>query len=303
MKNNATIVNTMKETGRDRVFTWLNYLGLTLFTITVLYPLIAVVSNAFSSPVAVGAGQVWLWPIDPGLDGFRQVFTYDKVWLGFRNSIVYTVVGTSVNIVLTVLAGYPLSRSDFYGRNVFMALFVFTMIFQGGLIPTYIVVKDLSLVNTIWAMIIPSAMAVWNVIITRTYFKTTIPQEMLESSQLDGCSDMKFLFRMVVPLSAPILAVNTLFYAVIHWNAYFTALIYLSKPSLFPLQLILREVLVLSQITPDMLDQVEDAARLEGMASVLKYALIVVSTVPLMVLYPFIQKHFVKGLMIGSLKG
>jgi putative aldouronate transport system permease protein len=291
------------ETGSDKVFTIMNYLILTLFTVSVLYPLVVVLSNSLSSPVAVGAGRVWLWPVEISLDGYYKVFEYKKVWIGFANSIFYTVIGTAVNILFTLLAGYPLSRADFYGRNVFMSLFVFTMIFHGGIIPTYMVVKELGLVNTRWAMIIPGALAVWNVIITRTYFKTTIPNEMLESAQMDGCSDMRFLFRMVIPLSAPIIAVNALFYAINHWNTYFHAMIYLSNAQLFPLQLFLREILVLSQITPDMLDQVNDAAKLEGMADVLKYALIVVSTLPLMLIYPFVQKHFVKGMMIGSLKG
>ncbi|MCR8632256.1 carbohydrate ABC transporter permease [Paenibacillus radicis (ex Xue et al. 2023)] len=296
-------VNYAAETGGDKVFTVLNYVILTLFAVTVLYPLVAVVSNSVSSPVAVGAGKVWLWPVDLSLDGYKAIFEYKKVWTGFGNSLYYTIVGTAVNIIFTLLAAYPLSRMDFYGRNVFMSLFVFTMIFHGGIIPTYMVVKELGMVNTPWALIIPGAISVWNVIITRTYFKTTIPQEVLDSAQIDGCSDLKFLIRMVIPLSAPIIAVNALFYAVNHWNTYFNALIYLSNAKLFPLQLVLREVLVLSQVTPDMLDQVSDAARLEGMTDVLKYALIVVSTLPLLILYPFVQKHFVRGVMIGSLKG
>ncbi|WP_127586285.1 carbohydrate ABC transporter permease [Paenibacillus koleovorans] len=294
---------TIRERGSDRVFTILNYTILTLFALTVTYPLLHVLSNSFSSPVAVGGGRVWLWPVEPTLLGYKEVFTYESVWIGFGNSIFYTVVGTLINIVMTVLAGYPLSRSDFYGRQVFMGLFVFTMVFHAGLIPQYMVVKELGMVNTRWALIIPGALTIWNVIITRTYFKTTIPQEMLESAQIDGCSDFKFLLRMVIPLSAPIIAVNALFYAVHHWNAYFNALIYLSKSDLFPLQLFLRQILVLSHITPDMLDQVDDAARRLGMPELLKYTLIVVSTLPLMILYPFIQKHFVKGVMIGSLKG
>ncbi|NOU94092.1 ABC transporter permease subunit [Paenibacillus sp. LMG 31456] len=291
------------ETGSDRVFTIMNYLILTLFTVSVLYPLVAVLSNSLSSPVAVGAGRVWLWPVEISLEGYYKVFEYKKVWIGFGNSLYYTAIGTAVNIAFTLLAGYPLSRSDFFGRNIFMSLFVFTMIFHGGLIPTYMIVKELGLVNTRWAMIIPGALAVWNVIITRTYFKTTIPHEMLESAQMDGCSDFRFLFRMAIPLSAPIIAVNALFYAVNHWNTYFQAMIYLSNAKLFPLQLVLREILVLSQVTPDMLDQVTDAAKLDGMTDVLKYTLIVVSTLPLMLIYPFVQKHFVKGMMIGSLKG
>ncbi|WP_135547562.1 carbohydrate ABC transporter permease [Paenibacillus cymbidii] len=293
----------MKESGSDRIFTIINYVILAIFTLSVLYPLLVVLSNSISAPEAVGAGKVYLWPVRPDFAGYRQVFTYEKFWSGLGNSILYTSVGTMFNIALTLLAGYPLSRSDFYGKGWFMALFVFTMVFHAGIIPTYMVVKSLHMINTVWAMIVPGALAAWNVIITRTYFKTTIPQEMLESAQMDGCGDWRFLARMVIPLSAPIIAVNALFYAVANWNAYFNALIYLSQPKLFPLQLILREILILSHVTPDMLDQVQDPARLAGMTDVLKFALIVVSTAPLLVIYPFIQKHFVKGMMIGSLKG
>jgi multiple sugar transport system permease protein/putative aldouronate transport system permease protein len=294
---------TVKETGADRVFTLANYTILTLFALSVLYPLIVVVSYSFSSPEAVGLGRIWLWPVDPSIEGYKMVFEYKKVWLGFANSVYYTVAGTAVNIVFTLLAGYPLSRSDFYGKGVFMALFVFTMMFSGGIIPTYMVVKALGMINSPLAMIIPGALTVWNVIITRTYFKTTIPQEMLESAQMDGCSDFQFLSRMVIPLSAPIIAVNALFYAVAHWNTYFTALIYFSRPSLFPLQLVLREVLLLGQINVDTLENVKDIVKYQGLSDLLKYTLIVVSTLPLMILYPFVQKHFVKGMMIGSLKG
>jgi len=269
----------------------------------VLYPCIFIVSASFSSTEAVVSGRVWLWPVDPGLQGYRAVFENKAVWRGFLNSIYYTGVGTFCNVCLTVIAAYPLSRRDFVGRSVFMFLFVFTILFSGGMIPTYLLVKQLGMLNTVWAMILPSALSVFNVIITRTYFQTTIPNEMLEAAQMDGCSDIRFLRRIVLPLSGPILAVITLFYAVGHWNSYFNALLYLNDRSLFPLQLVLRGILIQNQIDPSMMMNEEDLVARQGLADLLKYSLIVVATVPVLVIYPFVQKHFVKGVMIGSVKG
>jgi putative aldouronate transport system permease protein len=294
-----------QETRSDQIFTVVNNTVLFCFLIVVLYPLLYIVSASFSSPQAVIAGKVWFFPVDVSLEGYKAIFKHKLIVSGFLNSIFYTVCGTMLNVVLTVLAAYPLSRKDFFGRNFFMFLFVFTMMFSGGLIPTFLLVKNLGLLDTRLAMILPAALAVWNVIITRTYFQTTIPTEMLEAAQLDGCSDMRFLWRIVIPLSGPILAVIALFYAVGHWNQFFNALIYLKSQTLFPLQIILRDILVQNDISSDLLvstDAKEAAAR-EGLRVLLKFSLIVVSTIPLLIVYPFVQKHFVKGIMIGSLKG
>ncbi|ULL19823.1 carbohydrate ABC transporter permease [Paenibacillus sp. H1-7] len=285
------------------MFTIINYTILSLFLITIMYPLIYIVSASISSSEAVISGAVWLWPIDPTLDGYSAVFKHKLIWSGFMNSIFYTVAGTAINVVMTILAAYPLSRKDFYGKNVFMFLFVFTMMFSGGLIPTYLVVKDLGLLNTTWSMLLPGALGVWNMIITRTYFQTTIPDELLEASQLDGCTDFQFIWKIVLPLSGPIIAVITLFYAVGHWNSYFNALIYLKNQNLYPLQLVLRDILVQNDVDLNMLMDVAEQAKREGLRELLKYSLIVVATVPLLVVYPFVQKYFVKGVMIGSLKG
>lgn len=287
----------------DRLFSIVNYMFLAIMALLVLYPLIYIVSASFSSSNAVISGRVWLWPVEPNLEGYKAIFKNSMITTGFMNSIIYTVAGTSINVILTVLAAYPLSRHDFVGRNYFMFLFVFTMMFTGGLIPTYLLVQDLGLTNTRWAMLLPTALSVWNMIITRTYFQTTLPTEMLEAAHLDGCSDLKFLWKIVIPLSGPILAVITLFYAVSQWNQYFNALIYLKDRDLFPLQIVLREILVQNQVDLNMLTDVEEAAKREGLRELLKYSLIVVSSAPLLLIYPFVQKFFVKGIMIGSLKG
>lgn len=293
----------IKESKGDKFFTFCNNLVLWLVLIVIAYPLIYIVSASFSDSHAVLSGKVWLWPVSPTLLGYETVFKHHLIWTGFSNSIYYTVAGTLINVVMTLLAAYPLSRKDFYGNNAFMFLFVFTFMFSGGLIPTYLLVKDLGLLNTTWAMLLPGALSVWNTIITRTYFQTTIPHEMLEAAQIDGCSDFQFLWKMVIPLSGPIIAVITLFYAVGHWNSYFSALIYLNNPKLFPLQLVLRDILVRNEIDMGMITDVREAAERDALRELLKYSLIVVATVPLLMVYPFVQKYFVKGIMIGSLKG
>lgn len=295
--------NRVVESRGDRLFNLINYTILFLFTITILYPLVYIVSASFSSPLAVVSGKVWLWPVDFSLAGYEAVFKHKLIWTGFANSLFYTVVGTVVNVVLTLMAAYPLSRKDFYIRHVIMALIVFTMMFSGGLIPSYLLVKDLGMIDTRWALIIPGALSVMNVIITRTFFQTTIPDELLDAGQLDGCSDFKFLLHVVLPLSGPIIAVLTLFYAVGHWNSFFSALLYLKRQELYPLQLVLRDILIQNEVDAEMMSDVADAVARESLRELLKYSLIVVSTIPVLVIYPFIQRHFVKGIMIGSLKG
>ncbi|NHN29159.1 carbohydrate ABC transporter permease [Paenibacillus agricola] len=294
---------TIRETKRDQLFMFTNYLILSLFLITILYPLIYIASSSISSSEAVVSGRVWLWPIDPNLEGYKAVFKHKLIVSGFMNSIYYTLLGTLINVIMTVLAAYPLSRKDFYGKNMFMFLFVFTFMFSGGLIPSYLLVRDLNMLNTVWSMVLPGALAVWNMIITRTYFQTTIPDELLEAAQLDGCTDIQFVWKIVLPLSGPIIAVITLFYAVGHWNSFFSALIYLKSQQLYPLQLVLRDILVQNDVDLNMLVDVQEAAKREGLRELLKYSLIVVSTAPLMIAYPFVQKYFVKGIMVGSLKG
>lgn len=292
-----------RETGADRVFTIFNYLILSTLLVVVLYPLVYIASASISSAKAVTSGQVWLWPVDITFEGYIAIFKHHLISTGFVNSIIYTIVGTALNVTLTILAAYPLSRRDFFGRNVFMFLLVFTLLFSGGLIPTYLVVQDLGLLNTRWALILPTALSVWNVIITRTYFQVTIPDDLLEAARLDGSNDLRFVWDVVLPLSAPIIAVNALFYAVGHWNQYFQALIYLTDQSLYPLQLVLREILVMNNVDASMITDVEDLIARQNLRELLKYSLIVVASVPLLIAYPFVQKHFVRGVMLGSLKG
>jgi putative aldouronate transport system permease protein len=295
-------ITTIHDTRQDKVFNVVNYVVLGLFTLAVLYPLIYIISASVSDPLAVSSGRVWLWPVDINLDGYRAVIQYHSIVQGFLNSVWYAVVGSVVALALTLLAAYPLSRRDLFGRNGLMFFFTFTMLFSGGLIPTYLVVHDLGLLNTRWAIVLPGAMGVWNMIITRTYYQVTIPNELLEAARIDGCSDFQFFWRIALPLSKPIIAVNLLFVAVGQWNQFFNALIYLTNESLFPLQLVLREILIQNTIDPTQMDAAEMLRRQE-LRDLLKYCLIVIAMVPPLLAYPFVQKHFVKGIMIGSLKG
>ena len=293
----------IRDTAGDRAFMAFNYLVLTLLAIIILYPLIYVLSASFSSGQAVSSGRVWLWPVEPTLAGYEAIFRNRMVLSGFYNSLFYTVVGTLVNVVMTVLAAYPLSRPELPGRRIIAFIFFFTLLFSGGLIPTYLVVRDLGMLNTRWALILPTALSIWNMLIARTFFENNIPKELREAAQLDGCDDFNFLWRVVLPLSGPILAVLALFYGVGHWNSYFNALIYLYDKNLWPLQLVLRDILVQNQVDPNMAADIRGMAAKAQLRELLKYSLIVVATVPLLIIYPFVQQHFVKGVMLGSVKG
>ncbi len=287
----------------DRVFDLLNTLFLALCILIVAYPLLYIISASISNHKAVVTGRVWLLPVGFDLTAYRAVFNNSMILTGYINSLFYMAIGTSVSVFLTILAAYPLSRKEFYGRNIFMSVFLFTMLFSGGLIPLYLVVQKLGIIDTRLAMILPNAVGIWNVIVTRTYLKTTISDELYEAAELEGCSDIRFLFSFVIPLSGPIIAVMALYYAVWIWNSYFDALIFLKSRELFPLQIVLRNILILNQTDGAMIKDIAVLARKQGLADVLKYALIVVSSAPLLIIYPFVQKYFVKGIMIGSVKG
>ncbi|HOJ11002.1 MAG TPA: carbohydrate ABC transporter permease [Clostridiales bacterium] len=287
----------------DKILYTIVYTVLILFTLTVLYPLIYILSASFSSGSAVSTGRVVLWPVEPSLEGYKAVFRHKHIVSGYTNTIFYTFAGTLINVAMTMVAAYPLSRRDMQFKKFYMFLFVFTMYFGGGLIPTYILMTQIKFINTIWVMVIPGALSVYNMIVTRTFIMSNIPQELLEAAQIDGCSDAKYFFIIVLPLSKAIIAVITLFYAVGHWNSYFNALIYLNEPKRYPLQLILRTILVANQVNLSDIDDPELIAAKQGLADLLKYSLIVVSTVPILALYPFVQKFFIKGVMIGSIKG
>jgi multiple sugar transport system permease protein/putative aldouronate transport system permease protein len=286
----------------DMIYYILAYSIVILLTLLVLYPLVYIVSASFSPGAEVTAGNVWVLPVDPTLFNYQMVLRYSTIYIGYRNTILYTCLGTIINITITCACAYPLSRRDFYGRGFFTFLFTFTMLFSGGMIPHYLLLRDLGMLNTIWAMVIPGAINVSNMIVARTYFQSSIPAEILEASRLDGCSDAQYFFRILVPLSKPVIAVIALFYAVGHWNSYFNAFLYLSNRDLYPLQIVLREILVQNNFSSEMMDP-EVAKMFLNLQETLKFAIIVVSTLPLMCFYPFAQKHFVKGVMIGSLKG
>lgn len=292
----------IRESFGDQLFLFAVYVFLTVVLLIVLYPLVFVVSSSFSSPLAVSSGRVWLWPVDFSLRGYQVAFSNPQIITGYANSLYYTIFGTLISVTLTVLIAYPLSRRTLWGRNPIMLFIVFTMIFFGGLIPTYLVVKNLGLLNTRWALLIPQAVAAWQVIIARTFFQVSIPEELAEAAELDGCSDLRFLWSVVLPLSKPIIAVLVLMYAVGQWNAYFDALLYLKSADLHPLQLVLRSILILNTTTSGSMEASMMVER-QQMADLLKYSLIVVGSLPVLLIYPFAQRYFVRGMLIGSVKG
>ena len=305
LKKKGKNSNSIKYTSvGDKVYLALTLIILTVMLIVVAFPLIYVISSSFSSPTAVGNGRVILLPVEPGIEGYRAVFSTPMIWRGYRNSLFYTVFGTLINLVMTMLAAYPLSRRDLKVRKFVNIMFSFCMIFGAGMIPSYLLVRDLKLLNTIWALLIPGAMSVYNVIIARTYIQTSVPHELYESASLDGCSDFRYLWQIVVPLSKPIIAVLTLWYAVGHWNSYFNAMIYLRDQSLAPLQIVLRNILIVEDM--DSIEMMNDINRFldkQYMKNLYQYSLIIVASAPVMMMYPFIQKYFVKGIMLGSIKG
>lgn len=291
-----------KASREDRVFTSITMLLIVLMMLIILYPLWFVLIASFSSPVSVFAGKVWIWPMGFNLEGYRRIFMDAEIFTGYRNTIVYTILGTGISIVLTLSAAYPLSRRKLYGRNALMGFYTFTMFFNGGLIPTYLIVKGLGLYNNLWVMILVGSLSVYNIIVARTFLQSTIADEIYEAAEIDGANDVLTFFMIVLPLSAPILAVLTLFYAVGFWNNYFTGLIYLKERSRYPLQLFLREILVINT-ADSLVEAIETDMNKVLVKESVKYGVIIVSSVPMLILYPFLQRFFVKGVMIGAIKG
>ena len=275
-----------RQSRGDKIFNVINGLLIAVVLIMIIYPLWFVIIASVSDPAKVLGGQVILMPRKFTLEGYRMVFRDPMIMTGYRNTLFYTVTGTAINLVMTILAAYPLSRKDWVGRGFFMGVLMFTMFFSGGIIPTYLMMNSLGMINTVWAMILPGAVSVYNTIIMRTFFVNSIPPELQEAAQVDGCSNTRLLLQIVLPLSKQILAVMVLFYGVAHWNAFFNALIYLTESKRYPLQLVLRSILI------------QNTA-----AETIKYALIIVSTLPMMILYPFLQRFFEKGVMVGAVKG
>ncbi|WP_136605758.1 carbohydrate ABC transporter permease [Paenibacillus dokdonensis] len=291
------------ESRGDRIFNVMIYIVLSLVTVIVLYPLVFVLSASFSDPQTVLRGEMLLWPKGINLNSYVKIFQNHDILTGYSNTLLYTSIGTLINLTMTILGAYPLSRKDFVGRNAIMALFVFTMFFGGGLIPTYLLIKDLGMLNSFWVMIIPNAVSIYNIIIMRTFFQQSIPYELQEAATIDGCSNIQILSRIILPLSMPIIAVMILFYAVSHWNAFFNALLYLSDKDKFPLQLILREILIQGQTSDMVKMSTESAIKQQREVEGIKYAVLVVANIPVLILYPFLQRYFVKGVMIGAIKG
>jgi putative aldouronate transport system permease protein len=296
--------NKIADSRADKTF--YRFSGIIMFLVFLLYawPLWFIVIASFSNPDLVTSGQVWLWPKGFHLGGYRLITQYKDIITGYRNSVFYTVAGTLINMIMTVCAAYPLSRMNFFSRKFFTILFIFTMYFGGGLVPYFLQVRNLGLYNSPWSMMIPSAVSMFNVLLLRSYFMYGIPKGMEEAAELEGANTLQLLVHVVLPLSMPTLAVLVLYYSVGHWNDYFSALIFLRSREWLPLQSVLREILIVGKI--DMTTtgaEMEAIAQKLKIAQTLKYAVIIVSTVPLMTIYPFIQRHLVKGIMLGAVKG
>lgn len=291
----------IRQSREDRAFTAVIAVVVGLIMLLTIYPLYIVVISSFSAPMEVISGHVWLLPQGFSAEGYRRVFQNSDIFMSYKNTIIYTVLGTAVSLFFTLSAAYPLSRKKLYGRTGLMLLFTFTMFFNGGMIPTYLTVKGLGLYNNIWVMVLMGSLSIYNMIVARTFLQNTIPNEIYEATEMDGANDIQVFFQIVLPLSMPILAVLSLFYAVGIWNNYFTGLIYLKSRSLYPLQLVLREILVTD--TSDMTDTLEANMNKLLVQESVKYCVIVVSSVPMLVLYPFLQRFFAKGVMIGAIKG
>ena len=301
-KKNSTAIRL--STGDRIMDTTINVIMFVLFLV-VLYPLVYVVSSSFSSGDAVFNGKVILWPVDFSTYGYEIVLKFPKVWVGYKNTIINTVLGTIMNVFTTTLVAYPLSRKEFQGKGFYMFIFMFTMWFGGGLVPSYILMSDLGLVNNRMAVLLTGLVSISNMVVMRSFFRSSIPGDLHDAARVDGISDIGYLVKIVLPLSKAIFSVVTLYYAVAHWNAYFSAMIYLRDPSMMTLQQVLKDLL--AQANPSMDDvaglSAEDIANMQYAADLMKYSLIVISSAPILCAYPFVQKYFERGVMIGSVKG
>lgn len=296
---------SLTRTSGDVVFEMIIYAVMAVLLVVYVYPLLFLVSASFSDPNAVARGDMWLLPKGFTLAGYRQILKYREIWRGYMNSIVIVLTGVPISMTLTFTAGYALSRKELKLRGLFAGLFLFTMFFSGGLIPTYLVVKQLNMINKLWAVILPNAITMYYVIIVRTYFATNLPDELYEAANLDGCSDIRFFTRIALPLAVPIIAVMAMFYMVDRWNMYFRPLIYLTDRAKYPLQLILRELVASSNMTPEMLEGFapSEYSVMLQITSIMKYGVIVIASLPVLAVYPFVQKYFIKGIMVGAVKG
>ncbi|MDD7366384.1 MAG: carbohydrate ABC transporter permease [Clostridiales bacterium] len=296
--------NAIKVPRGDKIYYGIVNLFLFLFFMAILLPLINVVASSFSEAKAVNQGKVLFWPVQFTTKGYKAVFEYRGIWRSYANTFLYTITGTAVNLAMTLMCAYPLARKDLPFKGPVVALFMFTMLFGGGTIPNYILIRNLHMMNTIWAMIIPGAISVYNMIIARTFIQN-IPSDLEEAAKIDGCSDVRYFFSIVLPLSKTVISVLGLYYAVAHWNDYFTAFLYLSDNEKMPLQITLRAILINNSFSADAAASIDEETLLNNQAlqDLLKYSLIIVSSVPVLIIYPFVKKYFLKGVMLGAVKG
>ena len=288
----------------DAAFTSVIWFILLFASVIIILPAVHILAASFSSAESVIKG-VYFWPSDLSFEGYISAFKNGAIILSYRNTLIYVLAGASLNTALTVLAAYPLSRRNLDGRNVIMFLFSFTMLFNGGLIPTYMVVSKLKMLDTIWALVLVNSINVWLLIVTRTFLQSNIPAELYEAASMDSCNDFKMLWMIVIPLSKAIISVCLLMYAVGYWNGYFDAIVYLRSDDKLPLQLVLRNLLLSTTLPAEtmMTMDPDQFIKLQQLQYILKYACIVIATVPMLCLYPFVQKYFVQGVMVGAIKG
>jgi putative aldouronate transport system permease protein len=292
----------IRHTGSDIVFDVVVYGLSAVILLIILYPIYFIIIASFSDPYAVSGGRVWFFPIGFTVDGYRELLKHSDVWVGYWNTILYTAVGTAIGLAVNIPAAFALSHKNLAGKHFFMFLFVFTMFFSGGLIPTFLTVKDFHLYNTFWVMVLPFSVSVYNIIVARTFFSSSIPPDLWDAAQIDGCGNLRYFFQIVLPLSKAILAVIGLWIAVGQWNSYFNALIYIKDSNLYPLQLILRDILITNNVQ-SALGTGEAAQIALRLSNLMRYSIVIVSTLPIMCVYPFIQKYFNQGVMIGAVKG
>lgn len=291
-----------QASGRDIAFNIFLYALSGIILLAIAYPLYFIIIASFSNPSEVANGNVWLWPSQFTLDGYKELLRHDDIWTGYLNTILYTLVGTLIGLFVNISAAYALSRRDLVGRRLITFFFIFTMFFNGGLIPTYITIRDFHLYDTFWVMVLPFSVAVYNMIVARTFFDSSLPKELLDAAQIDGCGNLRFFFSIALPLSKAVIAVIALYIAVAQWNSYFNALVYIRSENLKPLQLVVRNILITNQSLVGAGDGLaaQEAMRLSNL---MKYAVIIITTVPIMCVYPFVQKYFSQGVMIGAIKG
>lgn len=291
-----------KLSAKDKTLLGSGYLLLGLFLVLIIIPLVFVVLGSFMDPNVLNSQGISFDISTWSLSGYKRVFENKMIWRGFFNSLLYSFSFAAFSVFITLLAAYPLSKKDFVGKKLINTLYLITMFFGGGLMPTYLLISNLGMIDTIWALILPGAVNVWNIILIRTYYQS-MPEELREASAVDGATELVHFFKILLPVCKPIIAVIFLYQFVGMWNSYFDAMIYLEDSTLQPLQLVLRSILIQNTPDPGMVADIQSAAEMSKIAEQLKYATIVISSVPLLVMYPFFQKYFDKGVMVGSVKG